>query len=165
MTQSKSDTRPARSPQFDLIGRIVEYMNIRGYYVWHQAQSGRFDADHAAERLVELVTTLRSMPSVPKTQVEKAIKAALAQSWRKVPHTIKGSADIIGLHRSGVFVAIEVKIGTDRESEDQQAWKARVRGFKGRAVTVSDFAGFKMLFDRPGANGHAVAEQPAGSKS
>ena len=144
MTQTKPDPKSA---QFALIGKIVEYLNIRGFYVWHQSNSGRFDADHAEERLVELVATLRSMPSVSANQVQKAIRAALAGSWRKVPHTTKGVADIIGLHGGrGTFVAIEVKIGSDRLSEDQVTWLARVKDFKGRTVVVSDFAEFQRLF-------------------
>jgi len=145
MTKSKLDTKSA---QFELIGKIVAYMNARGFYVWHQPNSGRFDADHAEERLVELVTTLRSMPNVPKTQVQKAVKAALAESWRRVPHTIRGVGDIIGLHRGkGTFVTVEVKIGADRLSDDQTTWLARVRDFNGRAVVVSDFGEFKALFE------------------
>lgn len=144
MTQPKPDPKSA---QFALIGKIVEYLNVRGFYVWHQSNSGRFDADHAEERLVELVATLRSMPSVSANQVQKAIRAALAESWRKVPHTTKGVADIIGLHGGrGTFVAIEVKIGNDRLSEDQSKWLARVKDFKGRTVVVSDFAEFQRLF-------------------
>ena len=145
MTRSKSDPKSA---QFELIGKICDYMNQHGFFVWHQANHGRFDADHAEERLVELVTTLRSMPNVPKTQVQKAVKAALAESWRRVPHTIRGVGDIIGLHRGkGTFVTVEVKIGTDRLSDDQTTWLARVRGFNGRAVVVSTFQEFKALFE------------------
>lgn len=145
MTQPKPDPKSA---QFALIGKIVEYLNIRGFYVWHQSNSGRFDVDYAEERLVELVATLRSMPSVSANQVQKAIRAALAGSWRKVPHTTKGVADIIGLHGGrGTFVAIEVKIGSDRLSDDQTTWLARVRGFNGRAAVVSDFREFEALFE------------------
>lgn len=145
MTRSKPDTKSA---QFELIGKICDYMNTRGFFVWHQANHGRFDADHAEERLVELVTTLRSMPNVPKTQVQKAVKAALAESWRRVPHTIRGVGDIIGLHRGkGTFVTVEVKIGADRLSDDQTTWLARVRDFNGRAVVVSTFQEFRGLFE------------------
>ena len=143
MAQTKSDPKSA---QFELIGKIVAYMNARGFYVWHQSNSGRFDADHAFDELVRLVTTLRSMPSVPLKQVEAAIKNALAKSWRKIPHSTKGVADIIGLHCSGKFVAVEVKIGSDRTSDDQREWLARVQGFNGRTVVVSDFAEFQRLF-------------------
>lgn len=144
MTKSKLDTKSA---QFELIGKIVAYMNARGFCVWHQPNSGRFDADHAAERLVELVLTLRKLgQSYPKAQIEKAIKKALAESWRKIPHATKGVADIIGLHCSGKFVAVEVKIGSDRTSDDQREWLARVQGFNGRTVVVSDFAEFQRLF-------------------
>lgn len=153
MTRSKPDTRSA---QFDLIGRICDFLNTRGYFVWHQANHGRFDADHAADRLVELVTTLRLTPNVLPRQVEKAVKAALAESWRRVPHTTRGVADIIGLHRSGTFVAVEVKIGADRLSDDQSVWLARVRDFRGRAVVVGDFADFKRLFERPAARADVV---------
>lgn len=150
MTQAKSKPNPDhRSAQFTLIGQIVDYLNIRGYYVWHQPNSGRFDAEHALERLMLLVATLRNMPSVSKDQVEKAIRAALAESWRRVPHSERGVADIIGLHGGrGTFIGIEVKIGSDRISEDQGRWLARVQDFKGRTVVVSNLAEFKALFSR-----------------
>ena len=154
MAQSKSKPNPDhRSAQFTLIGQIVDYLNIRGYYVWHQPNSGRFDAEHALERLMLLVATLRGMPSVSKDQVEKAIRAALAESWRRVPHSERGVADIIGLHGGrGTFVGIEVKIGSDRLSDDQSQWLARVQDFKGRTVVVSDFAEFKRLFQKKPAS-------------
>lgn len=145
MAQTKSDPKSA---QFELIGKIVAYMNARGFYVWHQPNSGRFDAEHAAERLVELVLTLRKLgQSYPKAQIEKAIKNALAESWRKIPHATKGVADIIGLHgKSGTFVAVEVKIGSDRLSDDQRTWIARVQEYGGRVVEVGTFAEFERLF-------------------
>jgi hypothetical protein len=124
MTRSKSDQRSA---QFELIGKICDYMNTRGFFVWHQANHGRFDTEHAEDRLLELVLTLRKV-QVSEVQVRKAVRAALAESWRKVPHTIKGVGDIIGLHRSGTFVTVEVKIGSDRLSDDQTQWLARVQG-------------------------------------
>lgn len=155
MKQSKPSSAKAsagkpdiRSAQFTLIGQIVDFLNTRGYFVWHQPNSGRFDMEHATERLMLLVATLRSMPSVSKDQVEKAIRAALAESWRRVPHSERGVADIIGLHRSGIFVAIEVKIGSDRESDDQRRWRSLVQGCKGRAVVVGDLAEFKRMFNK-----------------
>jgi len=150
MAQSKSKPKPdTRSAQFTLIGQIVDYLNIRGYYVWHQPNSGRFDVEHALERLMLLVATLRSMPSVSRDQVEASIRKALAESWRKIPHSERGVADIIGLHGGrGTFVAVEVKIGSDRLSDDQSQWLLRVQDFKGRTVVVSDFAEFKRLFEK-----------------
>lgn len=155
MSQTKSDPRSA---QFTLIGQIVDFLNTRGYFVWHQPNSGRFDMEHATERLMLLVATLRNMPSVSRAQVEKSIRNALSESWRKVPHATKGVADIIGLHRSGIFVAIEVKIGSDRESDDQRRWRTQVQALKGRAVVVGDLAEFKRMFThkKPAPDAQAV---------
>ena len=145
MTRSKPDTKSA---QFELIGKICDYMNTRGFFVWHQANHGRFDATYALERLVDLLVKLRAIPNYPDEKVEAAVKAVLAESWRKEPHTIRGVGDIIGLHRGkGTFVTVEVKIGADRLSDDQATWLARVRDFNGRAVVVSDFREFKALFE------------------
>lgn len=157
MTRSKSDQRSA---QFELIGKICDYMNTRGFFVWHQANHGRFDTEHAEDRLLELVLTLRKV-QVSEVQVRKAVKAALAESWRRVPHTIKGVGDIIGLHRSGTFVTVEIKIGSDRLSDDQTQWLARVRDFKGRAVVVSTFQEFKALFERKHGSTVADASTPS----
>jgi hypothetical protein len=145
MTRSKPDKR---SEQFRVIGEIVEYMNARGFFVWHQPNSGRFDADHALERLTELVLTLRKLgQSYPKAQIEKAIKNILAESWRKVPHAIKGPADVIGWHiGSGRFVGIEVKIGADRLSDEQTTWLLKLKHDGGSSVVVSSRAELDMIF-------------------
>ena len=45
----------------------------------------------------------------------------------------KGSADLIGWTKNGVFASIEIKYGNDRVTEDQERWMSWVNRGGGRA--------------------------------
>jgi hypothetical protein len=55
---------------------------------------------------------------------------------RYVRFGLKGSSDIIGLTSDGKFLAIECKIGKDRQSEDQIAFENAIKGMGGRYLAV-----------------------------
>lgn len=135
-----------KSAQFDLIGRVVTHLNQNGFFVWHQPNNGRFDADHAVGLLTELVLTLRNCKT-SQAQVKQAVEAVIAKSWRRVPHARKGVADIIGVHvATGKFVALEVKIGSDRLSDDQRDFLQAIRESGGRATVIESYTQFLSLF-------------------
>jgi len=54
--------------------------------------------------------------------------------YRKSPGTLKGVSDIIGIAEDGTFIAIEVKAGKDRLSEDQKDFLKLVRMMNGHAI-------------------------------
>ena len=49
---------------------------------------------------------------------------------------LKGSSDIIGISKTGLFVAIEVKTGSGRLSKDQVAFKRMIESNSGLHFTV-----------------------------
>lgn len=55
--------------------------------------------------------------------------------------TTKGISDILGIHKSGRMIAIEVKSGQGRATEDQKAFLEKIRemgGIAGIARSVDD---------------------------
>ncbi len=61
---------------------------------------------------------------------------------------LKGSADIIGLHRTGTFIAIEVKTGEAVQTKEQVAFQLMVEKFNGRYTVAhtADQAEFWLNF-------------------
>lgn len=53
----------------------------------------------------------------------------------------------VGGHKLGVTVAVEIKIGADRMSEDQRARKAAVEGAGGHYIVAKTFDQFKQDVD------------------
>lgn len=64
--------------------------------------------------------------------------------WSKST-TQKGTADIVGVYR-GKYVAVEVKIGADRQSKDQQAEQKRVESSGGVYIVAKSFEDFIYRF-------------------
>ena len=145
--------------QNSLISKVIGFLNKNGYFVWRQENYGRFDALEAEERLVELVLVLAANPHISKTQARKAIKAILANCWRKVPDNLKGVADIIGWNLStGRWIAIEVKIGTDQIRPEQDVFLRRLKHSGGDVYLVRHFDSFVDGFWRnkqPSAIAHS----------
>lgn len=54
----------------------------------------------------------------------------------------KGVADVLSCYR-GILVAVEIKIGTDRLSDEQEGFIRNVRNAGGRAFVASDFQQFQ----------------------
>ena len=56
---------------------------------------------------------------------------------RSVRYGLVGSADILGITSDGHFFAVEVKIGKDRQSKQQQAFESMVKAMGGRYIVAS----------------------------
>lgn len=62
---------------------------------------------------------------------------AKADAYRRNPGSLTGKADIIGFHRvTGRFLAVEIKVGKDRLSKEQEAFLPTVRDAGGLAMVV-----------------------------
>jgi hypothetical protein len=120
-----------------LISAVVNYLNFSGYCAWRQQNTGHFNKTRAADSVARfvhgLLTDVRHGKQMnmfsAKTKSEalgdlrKQIEFILSNSWEKVPDSIKGVADVIGYNKStGRWIAVEIKIGTDRLSSDQEVW-------------------------------------------
>lgn len=60
--------------------------------------------------------------------------------------TKKGIPDIIGIHK-GRFISVEIKIGTDRQSDDQKLREQEIVKAGGLYYIAKDFDSFKIWFD------------------
>jgi len=54
----------------------------------------------------------------------------------------KGVADVIGCFK-GRFIAVEIKIGTDRLSDEQEGFMRNIEHVGGKAIVAKDLEGFK----------------------
>ena len=59
------------------------------------------------------------------------------QAYRKNPGSLTGKSDVIGFHRvTGRFLAVEIKVGADRLSAEQESFLLEVRNAGGLALVV-----------------------------
>ena len=135
--------------QNSLIGKVVAFLNANGYVAWRQENSGRFDAQAAADVLTKLVLALRAMPNYDAKKIRAAVTGKLATCWRKIPDSARGVSDVIGWHiGTGRWIAVEVKIGTDALRLEQIDWLASLRRAGGAVYMVRDFDSFEAGFWR-----------------
>ena len=65
------------------------------------------------------------------------------QAYMKNPNNMKGVSDIIGFNKTtGVFIAVEVKVGRDKLSQDQIYFKEDVLKAGGVYVEARSLDGF-----------------------
>lgn len=95
----------------ELTKEIIRYATLNGYVVWRNNTVGIFDKTRAANELSGLRLSA------------KDLKRRLSKFYRK-SHDRKGAPDIIGYQKgSGRFIGIEVKVGQDKESPHQEAFR------------------------------------------
>lgn len=122
--------------EVSLISAVVSYLNMSGYCAWRQQNTGHFNKSRAADSIsryiYQLLATARhgeqmalfsETKSAALDDIRKQIEFYLSNSWERVPDSVKGIADVIGYNkRTGRWIAVEIKIGTDRLSVDQEVW-------------------------------------------
>lgn len=67
----------------------------------------------------------------PLCRVWKNNTGALKVENRYIQYGLKGSADILGVRHDGKFIAIEIKVGKDRQSEDQKNFEKMILSMNG----------------------------------
>lgn len=143
----------AQNDEKALIKKLIDFLNVNGFYVWRQHNTGLFNQARAVENLTRLVVSLGRAHGVNAglnlPAIKMAVASALGRSWERVPESVRGVADIIGWHDgSGRWVAVEVKIGADQLSDEQAAWMRALRDAGGEAYLVRDFDSFVEGFWR-----------------
>jgi len=129
-----------------IIMQVCTLMNNRGYCVWRHINTGAFNARKAADLILPLFEPLRS-GQLSQANFEKAVKNALSLSWGKTPGIFPGIFDIVGFNcRTGKFVAIEIKLGTDEMSGHQRDFKSKADSSKCETYIVRDFPLFSKNF-------------------
>jgi len=51
-------------------------------------------------------------------------------------HSIKGVSDILGITEKGTFIAIEVKAGKNKTTEDQDKFLAKIKSLNGISIVI-----------------------------
>jgi len=100
-------------------------------------------SDHQAERINTMGRPIDNRKQV--TDVLGRTKTIGSMTWGKSTAT-KGSADISATI-SGRSVKIEVKIGKDRQSEDQKVYQANIEKSGGQYWIVKNFDDFIKKYD------------------
>ncbi len=71
------------------------------------------------------------------------------QAYRRLSYQQKGVADIIGFHRiTGLFIAVEIKTGSDTLSDDQTQFLNQVKSSNGLAFVAHTFDDFLTKYER-----------------
>lgn len=71
------------------------------------------------------------------------------QVYRKLQYQQKGVADIIGFHKqTAQFIAIEIKIGTDTTSPEQEEFLTQLKTSNGFAFIAHSFDDFLTKYER-----------------
>lgn len=107
----------------DLTKAIIKYITYRGYQAERISSSGR------------VVGSVRHVRSVVGTMQRVG-------SVRYIPGTSRNGTADISATIAGRSVKIEVKIGTDRQSQDQLDYEAEVKAAGGVYFIARDFQSF-----------------------
>lgn len=67
--------------------------------------------------------------------------------YRRNPNNKKGVADIIGIKSDGTFIAIEVKYGKDKLSQDQKIFLENIDNHNGEHYVVKSFDDFLEQYE------------------
>lgn len=131
-----------------LISQIIDFLNSKGYNVWRNYATGHFNKNIAASSIVKLVVKMRAVLSItPVDRLSEMVLECLGKSYQSVVGTRKGVPDIIGFTFDGRFVAVEVKTGTDRMSDEQFAFLKDLRRSGGETWMVRDFESFVFSWE------------------
>lgn len=142
-----------------LIGQVLEFLNSRGYTVWRNYATGHFNKSIASGLIVKLIVKMRAVLSkTPVDRLSELVLECLSKSYQQVVGSKKGIPDIIGYDVDGRFVAVEVKTGTDRLSDDQMEFIRDLREKRGETWVIRDFDAFVRSWESrnaPSLNGMA----------
>lgn len=108
----------------------------------------KFPRPTANDTTGRIVDFLNAQGFVVWRQNTTGIYDAAKGVWRKNPNNRKGVADIIGFDRSGLFVAVEVKIGEDRLSDNQAEFLTQVKMAGGMAMVARSWVDFLQKWEK-----------------
>lgn len=142
---------PRAADEKALISQVVDFLNANGYTAWRQQNTGHFNREIAVTALMKVVdgcmSAARAGVAVRADRIRKALDEALGKSFQRVPDSVRGVADVIGWHnQTGRWIAVEVKIGADQLSEDQDKWLRGLKKAGGEVWLCRDFGVFVDAF-------------------
>lgn len=126
----------------EMIAAVVAFLTGRGYKVWRQQNRGQFDVISALDKLVD---ALESRGTLCREEIEEIFR----HCWMRIPDSVRGVADVIGWHlKTGVWIAVEVKIGADKVSDAQHQWLTDLKKANGEVYICRDFEQFIQTWER-----------------
>lgn len=150
-----------QSAETKLIEEVVAFLNQNGFSAWRQANTGRFNQAACISGITKIILNVLKVAVAGHAKLIKGddlvdqVKRVVANSWMKQPGGVKGVSDVLGYSRkTGQFIAIEVKIGNDRLSEEQMNFLKSIKSSGGQAYVARDFVEFAKTFYR--TNSRAV---------
>jgi hypothetical protein len=119
------------------------------YFAVNGSQRGKWD-DTTANGLTKAITEYLDYIGGAFTRVNTMGTPRKGKDGRLIftpSTTVLGTADIVGCYM-GRYVAIEVKIGADRQSDDQIKEEARIKRAGGIYFIAKTFPNFLEVFNR-----------------
>lgn len=98
----------------------------------------------AHEKLVNEI--LRRFGAIPHWRIWKNNTGTAFRGHRQVSFGLVGSADILGITKEGIFVAIEVKTGKAVLSKQQRSFRKMVEDMKGFYFLVRSIQDIDQIF-------------------
>jgi VRR-NUC domain len=136
----------AATTEEQMISKILQYVRTKGIMCWRQNNVGSFRADDCITSFVEYIVKGR-YDGKSQRQLLEDVQRIVRFSYTKLAGTAKGVSDILAVSPNGKWIAIEVKIGSDRLSPEQEVWLQEIKRKGGYAFVVRNFEFFKTQFD------------------
>lgn len=125
---------------------MVKCLNEHGYLAWRQENNGRIDEEKTVEHLLKLFDALQQV-NYTRDQKVKLITEVLRKYYRKVPSSLKGVTDVIGVDlNTGKWICVEVKLGSDELSADQKEFMEKMRRAGASVWLCRDFYSWRVGF-------------------
>jgi hypothetical protein len=141
--------------EVDMIEGVVAFLNANGCKAWRSQNTGRFNQAAALAGLMKLfaqfvaVALTGNAGKIKIADVKAQVSKVLQQSWVKVPGGIKGVSDVVGYSKkTGKWIAVEIKIGADRLSEDQIKFMQDLKAAGGQVYLCRDLNEFMNTYYR-----------------
>lgn len=128
-----------------MISDILSYLKSKNIVAWRQNNVGNFRADDCISNFINYIQQ-RQYTGKTHQQIESDITKIVRYSYNKVSGALKGVSDIMGIGKDGKWIAIEVKIGSDKLSIEQQQWLTHIKECGGYTYVVRNLEFFKKQF-------------------
>lgn len=128
-----------------MISDILSYLKSKNIVAWRQNNVGNFRADDCISNFINYVQQ-RQYIGKDYATIQQDIQKIVRFSYNKVSGALKGVSDIMAISPDGKWIAIEVKMGSDRLSTEQDQWLSHIKNCGGYTFVVRNFDFFKKQF-------------------
>ena len=116
---------------------VVKWLNLNGYRAWRQNNTGVFDPTAAKRQIRKCVES-----GLRGKQLAGSCSRAIDKAWRKNTGVL-GLPDVIGVNlKTGRWIGVEVKVGTDKLRPEQKHFLQMLRDAGAEWYIARDSEGF-----------------------